>query len=91
MEATNMAGSAFCDKPFETHQFKGDGDTFECDTCKRPRAMHLHDGFTPVYQDLDVRIFKPFGRVRPRNKAMGFRSEKKKAIYRDAGTVIWSS
>ena len=92
MEAIDMTNSAVCERPFEKHTFRGNGDKFECEVCGRPRAMHLHDGFVSTYRDLDTRIFKPFGRVRPSDRAMGFKGEpKKRRAYRDAGTVIWRS
>jgi len=47
-QSLNMAGHACCVAPLERHEFKSLApDSFECDVCHRPRAMHAKDGFYP--------------------------------------------
>lgn len=45
--ALNLKGSAFCVDPLEQHLFEEGPDDYYCKDCHKPRALHLHTGFTP--------------------------------------------
>jgi hypothetical protein len=77
----DRSGSPFCVHPLEKHAFVG--EDFDCSFCHRPRALHTHNGFTPVRQapgfieHQTLEIEREFGcsKPRPRNRAMGFKGE----------------